>query len=263
VKHGYVYFALLLTVSLMALMVLRAGALSPAAVGILSNPVGGGVKTTGIVVITVDSKPIQVPGTVFYWMPGETHDLAALSPIAAGTGVQFVFDSWSDGGDQSHTFTVPADSNGKYIQVVAYYKVQFLLTVETLPAQLSPQPTANPGSASGWYDEGTFVTLAAPAIARGSITGNSYTFLCWKINGGPATPNPTTILMDLPKTAVAEAGNPAGDINGDGVTNVNDFAITAKNYGAAIGEPNYLSQCDLNENGRIDLVDLAAEAILI
>ena len=66
---------------------------------ITSNPTGGGY-------VTVDGVPVKTP-QVFVWAIGSTHTIAAVSPVGCGTGCQYLFMVWSDGGAQSHTITVP------------------------------------------------------------------------------------------------------------------------------------------------------------
>ena len=56
--------------------------------------------------IEVDGTPVITPQT-YSWNPGDNHTLNALSPQSGGTGIQFVYNSWSNGGAQSQTLTVP------------------------------------------------------------------------------------------------------------------------------------------------------------
>jgi hypothetical protein len=90
--------------------------------------------------VKVDDSAIVTPGT-FAWIDGETHDLEALSPVSGGSGLQYVWVSWSDGGGQSHTYTTP--SSGQ--TVTANYKTQYYITVTS--------PYGSPTS-SDWVDEG-------------------------------------------------------------------------------------------------------------
>src|SRR5208283_407117 len=54
--------------------------------------------------VQVDGQPVTTPAT-FNWQTGSTHTIAANSPVGA-----YVFQSWSDGGAQTHIITVPATS---------------------------------------------------------------------------------------------------------------------------------------------------------
>jgi uncharacterized repeat protein (TIGR02543 family) len=158
----------------------------PAAVSITitSSPV------TGLGFVKVDGSAITTP-TTFTWTIGSNHTLAALSPVSDGTGIQYVWTSWSDGGNQTHTYTVPSTSR----TVTANYKTQYYLTV------VSPYDT--PGGA-GWYDSGTtaYATLATgtvdivPGWVKAVFTG-------W---GGDASGTGLTsdpITMNGPKNAIA------------------------------------------------------------
>jgi hypothetical protein len=44
------------------------------------------------------------------------------------------------------------------------------------------------------------------------------------------------------------------------VTNLSDIALIAKSYGAVNGDARYIVYYDVNLDGRIDLIDLAAAA---
>lgn len=74
---------------------------SPAAVPITitSDPTGSGF-------VKVDGSSIITPQT-FMWVVGSAHELEALSPVSGGSGIQYVWTYWSDGGGQSHTYTTP------------------------------------------------------------------------------------------------------------------------------------------------------------
>jgi hypothetical protein len=82
------------------------------------------------------------------------------------------------------------------------WKTQYLLTVVTDPAGLSPQPIRNPlgeaGPASSWwYDQSTLVTLTAQTVV-------GYGFNNWDIDGTPqGTTNPVTPTMNNPHAATA------------------------------------------------------------
>jgi hypothetical protein len=67
---------------------------------ITSNPQGSGY-------VTVDDVAVTTPYT-HAWVFGSTHRIAAVSSVSCGTGCQYFFTGWSDGGAQSHTITVPS-----------------------------------------------------------------------------------------------------------------------------------------------------------
>ncbi|MEM2704196.1 MAG: hypothetical protein QXR45_13675 [Candidatus Bathyarchaeia archaeon] len=95
---------------------------------------------TGEGFVKVDGVPITTP-TTFTWTVGSTHTIEALSPVLGPTGTRYVWTSWSDDGDQTHTYVVP-DSDQT---VIAHYKTQYYLTVS------SAYGTAG---GKGWYDAG-------------------------------------------------------------------------------------------------------------
>jgi hypothetical protein len=71
-------------------------------VTVTSNPAGSGF-------LIVDSTPIASPHT-FSWALGTTHAIAGLSPVSGNIWIQYEWQSWSDGGAQSHTIAVPDSS---------------------------------------------------------------------------------------------------------------------------------------------------------
>ena len=60
----------------------------------------------------------------FNWMPGSNHTIATTSPQSGGTGVQYVWSSWSDGGAISHTVTPTVSTN-----YTANFTTQYYLTM--------------------------------------------------------------------------------------------------------------------------------------
>ncbi|MEM4168995.1 MAG: hypothetical protein QXY99_02785 [Thermoproteota archaeon] len=142
----------------------------------------------GVGFIRVDGVPYATPAT-FTWVTGTTHVLEAVSPVLVQTGTRYVWTGWSDGGAQTHVYTVPSMSE----TVTAYFSTQYYLTV------VSPHDT--PGG-SGWYDEGSiaYATLESGSVVEGGVR---YVFTGWSgdASGTGLTSNP--IIMNGPKTAVA------------------------------------------------------------
>ena len=56
--------------------------------------------------ITADSVSYAAP-QVFTWEAQSQHTLSTSSPQPGGTGVQYLFNAWSDGGAQTHAITTP------------------------------------------------------------------------------------------------------------------------------------------------------------
>jgi len=76
--------------------------------------------------VKVDDNPITTPG-MFTWTVGSSHKLEALSPVDGGSGIFYIWQSWSDAGDQNHIYTVLASDE----TITADYKlVNVRLTIE-------------------------------------------------------------------------------------------------------------------------------------
>ena len=123
----------------------------------------------------------------FNWLPGSNHTIAATSPQSGGTGVQYVWSSWSDGGAMSHTVTPTVSSN---------YTVNF-----TTQYYLTMNPGAGGSVSPGnlWTNNGAVINISATA-------SNGYSFMgwtgsgAWSYSGGN---NPAAITMNGPITETA------------------------------------------------------------
>ncbi|MFQ6068176.1 MAG: PKD domain-containing protein, partial [Candidatus Bathyarchaeia archaeon] len=87
--------------------------------------------------------------------------------------------------------------------IILVYKTQYLLTVLTDPAGLSPQPTRSPQGEAGpvnswWYDKSTSVQLTAHHVIN-------YTFREWTVNdiSKGAGVKLISVSMNAPHTAIA------------------------------------------------------------
>jgi len=146
------------------------------------------------VTYTADTDPTgTVPFTVWVKAGSQiTYNYQSIVPGA--TGVRYVL--------TSVTPASPQTVNGP-LTISGSYKTQYLLTVLTDPAGLSPQPTRDPAGEAGpangwWYDASTGVTLTAQ-----TVTG--YTFNEWDVDGSfkGSEVNPITVSMNASKTATA------------------------------------------------------------
>ena len=135
--------------------------------------------------ITVDGDPYTAPQT-FQWSPGSSHTLAVASPQSGGTGIQYAYSSWSDGGAQSHTISAPG-SNTTY---TASFATQYRLTTAASPAAGG---TVSP--TTGWQTSGVSVPIQANAAPGYSFTG-------WSGDLSGST-NPTSISMSGPRSVTA------------------------------------------------------------
>jgi hypothetical protein len=121
------------------------------------------------------------------WVYGSSHTIATSSPQSGGTGVQYVWGSWSDGGALSHMVT--ANTNFTY---TASFLTQYFLTMNAgVGGSLSP--------ASGWNNSGSNVTISATA-------SNDYSFGSWSGSGTGSYSggnNPASVTMNGPITETA------------------------------------------------------------
>jgi len=149
---------------------------------IASTPSGSGF-------VKVDGATITTPWT-FTWTVGSTHTLEALSPVTGGSGIQYIWVSWSDGAAQLHSYSVPSSSQ----TVAANYKTQYYLTL-----QVNPTAGGTVSPSSRWCDAGSVIPIQATA-------SSGYLFSSWLGSGtGSYTGslNPTTVSMNGPITETA------------------------------------------------------------
>lgn len=142
--------------------------------------INGRVKIiTNLITVTIttnvlDGTTILVDGTSYpapyttYWEKGSSHEISAPSPQNSGTSKRYVFQSWSDQGNQTHTVSVTSPRT-----FTATYYTQFYLNV--LSSHGSP-------NGSGWYNAGTVAqfSVESPVIEEGN---SQYTFTSWTGSG--------------------------------------------------------------------------------
>lgn len=141
---------------------------------------------TGYGFVKVDDSWITTP-QVFTWIVGSSHTVDVNSIVDGGTGIQYVWVSWSDGGSASHTIIVTSA-----VTYTANFKTQYYLTTLANPAGgggVSPS--------SGWQDAGTTVSAAAAA-------NSGYSFYYWSLDGTNVGSSPSySVLMDSPHSLTA------------------------------------------------------------
>ncbi len=135
--------------------------------------------------LTVDGVPCTAPCS-FPWTPGSAHIIAVTQPAQTGTGAQYQFLNWSDGGAQSHSITAPVIA----ATYTANFNAQYLL--QTV---VSPAGAGTIGPRSGWFSGGTVVAVSA---AAGS--GHQFTGFTGALNGAAAGQN---LIMTGPQTVTA------------------------------------------------------------
>jgi YD repeat-containing protein len=122
---------------------------------------------------------------VFTWAVGSQHTIAINTTTqAGGTGTQYLWTGWSDGGAASHTITTPA-MNATYS---ASFTTQYYLTTSATVGGVIDPP-------SGWFNAGSgFFVTATPYI------GYPFTGFSGSVN---ATTSPQNVYMDGPKSVLA------------------------------------------------------------
>ena len=161
---------------------------------------------------TVDETTYSSSQT-FSWGQGTSHTISVNSPQSGGEGVRYIYTSWSDAGEQSHTYTAPAYDE----TVTANFKTQYQLTVQSLYG--SP-------SGEGWYDQGSDATFAVTPTTVSGGEGTQYLFTGWTGSGSGSYTGSNvshTVMMNNPITetanwstqyylTAAEAPNEGGDM---------------------------------------------------
>ncbi len=152
---------------------------------------------TSNIPITVQTSPsgqtFTVDGTnyssaqVFNWPYGTGHTIATTSPQSGGTGVQYVWGSWSDGGAISHTVTAISSAT-----CTANFTTQYFLT-------MNAGPGGNVSPSSGWNNSNAVVNISATA-------SNGYAFSAWAGSGSGSfsgTNGSASVTMNGPITQTA------------------------------------------------------------
>ena len=145
----------------------------------LKSAASAAVAITVLTAITVQTVPAGLPFSVDGG-PAQTapstvnltvgsHTLAVAATQAGGSGTQYIFASWNDGGAAAHNITV----GGAAATYTAAFTVQYLLTTAVSPAAagvVTPSPAS-----SGYYNAGASVQLTAsanPGFAFNSWSGD-------------------------------------------------------------------------------------------
>ena len=153
---------------------------------------------TPTVQVTVQTNPagrtFSIDGTTysstqtFSWVPGSSHTIATTSPQNGGTGVQYLWSGWSDGGTISHT--AAPTTNKTY---TATFTAQYYLTITR-----GTGGTVN--ASSGWRNSGAVVSISATPTNNTQV---NYSFSGWTGTGTGSysgTNNPVSITMNGPIT---------------------------------------------------------------
>jgi len=167
----------------------------PALASALSQPFTVSSSTT--ISATVTTSPaglaFSVDGTnyttqqTFTWVPGSNHSIATTATQSGGTGIQYLWSAWSDGGAISHTV---ASSNS--ITYTASFTTQYYLT-------MNPGTNGSVSPASLWTNSGSVVAISA-------TPAGGFGFNNWTGSGSGSysgNNNPASITMNGPITETA------------------------------------------------------------
>ena len=133
--------------------------------------------------ILADSTSVLTPAALD-WGLGTTHTVAALTPQTDLHGKLWVFDSWSDAGDATHAYTMPAQATS--LTLTAKYAAGARVTFLTSPAGLALSVDGRenwPGYNFVWV-AGVQHTVSAP-LTQTNSAGRAWSFRSWS-NGGAA-----------------------------------------------------------------------------
>jgi len=149
-------------------------------VTIATNPPG--------IQVIVDGTSYLSP-RVFSWEANSTHTIGAVSSLTA-SGVRQTFQSWSDGGAQTHAVTI-GSGDAAYTATFALF---YLLAASTSPTGVG-SVSATPDSPDGFYLPGSVVQLQALAPA-------GYTFSSWSGDAFGVNPG-FSLVMSVPRSVTA------------------------------------------------------------
>jgi uncharacterized protein (TIGR03437 family) len=148
-----------------------------------------------------DQTRVATPYT-FYWAPGSTHGLSAVSPQTnKDTGAQYAFVSWSEGGPVNGQFTVPLGVSP--VNLTATFGPGAYVSFSTVPQglKLVIDGLSTWTSYNFVWAVGTKHTISAP-LQQTDKNGRKYVFKEWS-NGGAPDQEYTVGPVGSPATTVA------------------------------------------------------------
>jgi hypothetical protein len=137
------------------------------------------------------------------------------------------------------------------VQITVVDKTALTTLIATAQVKLN---AAVEGSNPGQYPAGSKAALQA-AIATAQAVVNNATATPAQVSQAAIDLN-TAIQTFLASIHVALPG----DLNIDGKSSIGDLAIVASHYGEIATDANWLASADINNDGVIDIIDLAAVA---
>ncbi len=204
-------------------------------ISVATNPVG--------LTITADGNDYTAP-QIFNWTVGSSHTLAVSSPQAGASGTRYAFGTWSDGGAQSHSITVPASPT----TYTATFGTEYQLTTSA-GANGSVLPVSG-----NWYSAGSTPTISATA-------NGGYAFDVWTLASGSGpiantASASTTVTMNGPNTVSAsfkgQATNLSAAITGKSGTynGLRTWSVTVTNNGSVTASGAKLDSFWISLSGR-------------
>jgi hypothetical protein len=157
------------------------GPVTPETVSVaVTTSVGSGTQ------VIVDGSTVSAPRQVT-WEDGSTHSIGVPSPQSAGVGSRYVYESWSDGGAQTHNVTVTSDAT-----FTAALGTEYECSATASP---SGAGSVEPDPVGSWYAPGTSIQVTA-------VAGTGWLFDHWE-GDLTGTANPADLTMDGPKSVTA------------------------------------------------------------
>jgi len=162
------------------------------------DQVGVGSDFTGTVV-TIDGTNYtasELPLS-FLWVEGSSHSFSYASPLSAGIGQRYVWNStYGLSGVQNESLNV----TGSGI-LTGNYDTQYYLTLATSPSGVDSL------SGQGWHDVGSFASISAAQYVDIVSDPSRYSFSRWTTDNmtkiADSSLPATTVLMDEAKTVTA------------------------------------------------------------
>ena len=144
----------------------------------------------------VDNQALTNVAT-FAWDLSSVHQIAAVSPQTFGS-TRYVFQSWSDNGDSSHSITTGTTTS----TYTCNYKTQFRLITSATPSGI---PVTIPGG-NTFYDSSSTVNFV-PSPLQFTYNGKDYYFQRWNGSGvGSYTgTNPNVTIQNMNNVIVQTA----------------------------------------------------------
>jgi len=153
-----------------------------------------GTSPAGLLVSVDGGAPTAAP-LVETWNIGSSHTIATTSPQAGTTGVQYVWNSWSDSGAISHSITVPSTA----ATYTASFTTQYQLTTQASP---SADGSVTAPTSGGYYAAGALI----PVVAAPASVG--YLFNDWTSTGGTfVSPTSPSTNFTMPSAATTVTAN--------------------------------------------------------